>query len=334
MARNITEVDIKPINLGNIVAQAESIKSARVDREGAETRNKLAKEQYNEFMETKPARQAAAETARKASLTDLSIKKLDLATKTIDAMTNELVTLSPNQYESFYNKWKDTGINMGGFPEPSTLSGDPEEFRALQRQYLQSAETAKAELLETIKQKGAAEREQIKTKGAKEREVIAQQGATTRANIKAGNPTPTGDMAYFITIKGRKPKNEAEFKAFRTNIAKDTGLTPRQKELKTSYFTLLGRADSAKRGEGQFISDPNKAVVAKENYERAQLIADEFIQTGGDPSYLGLEQPPADGGDSAPEIDYTDEEETRYFQLRDDGYSPEEAAEMIENERQ
>lgn len=89
-----------------------------------------------------------------------------------------------------------------------------------------------------------------------------------------------------------------------------TGKTPEDKEeaqktkrlggLKKDFFHQLDQHNSAARGVGQFIEDPNKERVAQESLQKAQTIAQQYVDEGGDPRDLGLipqeEQTQAGGG--------------------------------------
>jgi hypothetical protein len=60
-------------------------------------------------------------------------------------------------------------------------------------------------------------------------------------------------------------------------------------DLSQRFFQQIGRYYSAKRGVGQFIQDPNKEAVANEALESAKLIAQQYVEAGGDPRDLGLD---------------------------------------------
>jgi hypothetical protein len=60
--------------------------------------------------------------------------------------------------------------------------------------------------------------------------------------------------------------------------------------LKSDYMQTMGRYWSAKRGEGQFIEDPNAQQVAKEALKAAVTMAAKYKEMGGDVKDLGIDE--------------------------------------------
>lgn len=299
----IPALDIKHVDYGNILNQAADTKMRN-------TQNALATEQLSEFKQNAPARQAAATREFNLQEMDMTSKQLDLAKKTTDAMKNELVSIGPEKYPEFLQKWEKVGIDISGFPSPETIGNDPMKWRAFQRQAITTADSLNKEFelkakniqaqdIENIKQTGQEGREEIKQKGLEDREKIRQKGYTDRRKQDAMTSKPTGDLAYFTAIIGRLPKDPAEFKKFRLAIKNETGMSNELKDIKKDYMQSIGRSNSAKRGVGQFVPDPNSEKVAAQEKARADELADLFVESGGKLSQLGLPDIP----EGAPQIE-------------------------------
>ncbi len=59
-------------------------------------------------------------------------------------------------------------------------------------------------------------------------------------------------------------------------------------QLHDNYYKLIGRADQAKRGVGEYLPNTNKQEVAKDNLDRALIIAKQYADAGGDIKDLGI----------------------------------------------
>ena len=165
MPIQVPELQNKGIDFSNILRTVEAVKSSRVSREGAVTQNALASEQLQEFRDTKPARQASAVKASRLQDLDINIKNLELIQKTSEAITNELVSITVDQYPAFIQKWTQAGIPPDKFPPPESVGNDPVKFKALQRQAAMTAKTLETEVTEEIKRKGALDIEEVKQQG-------------------------------------------------------------------------------------------------------------------------------------------------------------------------
>jgi len=68
----------------------------------------------------------------------------------------------------------------------------------------------------------------------------------------------------------------------------DKGKETQLKDLASRFSQTIGRANSATMGVGQFIPDPNRQSVAQKEYERAKILAIQYIKAGGKLSDLGI----------------------------------------------
>jgi hypothetical protein len=279
----IPALDIKHVDYGNILNQAADTKMRN-------TQNALATEQLSEFKQNAPAKQAASARAISIQEMDMTSKQLDLAKKTTDAMKNELVSIGPEKYPEFLQKWEKVGVDVSGFPSPKTIGNDPMKWRAFQRQAITTADSLNKELELKTQNIQAQDVEKIKQKGQEDREKIKQKGYTDRRKLDATTSKPTGDLAYFTAIIGRLPKDPAEFKKFRLAIKDEKGMSSELKDIKKDYMQAIGRSNSAKRGVGQFVPDPNSAKVADQEMARANELADLYKKSGGKLSQLGIEE--------------------------------------------
>jgi len=100
---------------------------------------------------------------------------------------------------------------------------------------------------------------------------------------------------------------DARIKAANISASKkdDTSNTKELESLKSDYMAQVGRGYSAERGVGQFVEDPNKQVVAKKAYESAQIIAQQYVNSGGKWEDLGLEDPGK--APEAKEVDFAEQ---------------------------
>lgn len=73
--------------------------------------------------------------------------------------------------------------------------------------------------------------------------------------------------------------------------------------LKSDYMQTMGRYWSAKRGEGQFVEDPNAQQVADEALKAAVVMAGKYKDMGGDVKDLGISEKEIekDGGENPQE---------------------------------
>ena len=72
--------------------------------------------------------------------------------------------------------------------------------------------------------------------------------------------------------------------------------------LKSDYMQTMGRYWSAKRGEGQFIEDPNAQQVAKEALKAAVVMAGQYKDRGGNIKDLGIDEAALEGKDTQEEM--------------------------------
>ena len=284
------------VDLGNVITTAETVKNLQSERNLINLQTEKASMELEEFKKSAPSRKRLAELS-------FSERQLDLLSRTSEAMKNELVSITVDQYPAFIKKWRDAGIDVSQLPHPVDVN-TPQKFRAYQRQAVMDADALQQEIeqenariqeraIERIKQEGHTKRESLKTEGEKERARIKEEAATKRSKIKKDSELkPTGDLATFQIIHGRKPKNASEFKKFKQAIKITEGLTDEQKEIKRAYFQAIGRANDAKRGTGQFVPDPNKEDVANQEYQRAQELRDAYVEAGGNLKHLGETENP------------------------------------------
>jgi hypothetical protein len=142
MPNAIPSLNIQSLDLGNIIRNVTDI-------QGAKTRNALEAEKLKEFRESKSARRDDARIAQEIQALDVSTKKLELANKTIDAMRNELVSISPQRYPSFLKKWSDVGVDVSNFEPPEQVGTDPVKWKAFVRDKVMTSEV----LMEQLKAK-------------------------------------------------------------------------------------------------------------------------------------------------------------------------------------
>jgi hypothetical protein len=338
----LPELKTPQVDLGNILrtvaaikqsqattnAMGESAKASAAATKASNIQAEFSQEKLDEYRDTKDLRTKAAETAQKLAESNLSNSQLELITKTVDAMNNELMAITPQEYPAFLEKWKKLKVDVSGFPPPEQFENDTDGslFDALKRERSVSADYFKQEMLQQLQNKGAAERTKIQEEGATRRAQISAdtsvKTAETVANIqteaakerataveairsdaalkrltteleaasKSGKGLP-GELGWFVAINGRKPANAKEFQTFRKAISTDTDLPDHLKELKKTYFQTIGRGNNALLGVDQFLPNPNREEVAKKEFTRAEEIKNEFVRQGGKLSQLGLPEP-------------------------------------------
>ena len=90
-------------------------------------------------------------------------------------------------------------------------------------------------------------------------------------------------------------------KTIATGPKKDT-IPKGLESLKSDYMQTMGRYWSAKRGEGQFIEDPNAQQVAKEALKAAVVMAGQYKDMGGNIKDLGIDEAALEGKDTQEEM--------------------------------
>jgi len=109
--------------------------------------------------------------------------------------------------------------------------------------------------------------------------VQSQQDLQNRQN--SGQIPETAQFGKVSKFKGAgTDKTKAEKKASAAKLEK----------IKSNYFTTIGRYYSSKRGVGQYITDPNKEKVAEEAATAADIIAQQYVASGGDIKDLGISE--------------------------------------------
>jgi hypothetical protein len=88
----------------------------------------------------------------------------------------------------------------------------------------------------------------------------------------------------WVPVPGAKPRP-----IFKPTAGKDVK-TRTLERLASDYFQAIGRYGSAARGVGQFLEDPNKAMVATFHHKQAQIIAEQYKNMGGNLADLGITQ--------------------------------------------
>jgi len=168
----VPQLDVRFPSLGNVLKTEEAIKGARTARAGAGIRNILSAEKLVEFQTGKEARKETAERAKTIQELDLSTKQLDLANRTVQAMKDELVSITVDEYPEFLKKWSDAKVDVTILPTAEEIGNDPQKFRGLQRQAATTAKTLEAEFIEEIKRKGLKERKAIEVEGQMKRKKL------------------------------------------------------------------------------------------------------------------------------------------------------------------
>ena len=141
-----------------------------------------------------------------------------------------------------------------------------------------SALSVNANLVNHLKQQEQAE---IAAKAAQEKETRDIAAAKLKADA-------------LVKSQELQRKNVLEAARIRSSGA---GEKPTKKEkklidLKADFKYNLSQYNSATRGVGQYIPDENKEKVAKESFDRMEVLAKEYKNSGGDPADLGIDVEP------------------------------------------
>ena len=120
----------------------------------------------------------------------------------------------------------------------------------------------------------------------------------TYDNYKVETPKPGEGQS---TLGENQIRIDATGKTIATGPKKNT-IPKGLESLKSDYMQTMGRYWSAKRGEGQFIEDPNAQQVAKEALKAAVVMAGQYKDRGGNIKDLGIDEAALEGKDTQEEM--------------------------------
>ena len=172
--------------------------------------------------------------------------------------------------------------------EMKVKGGNPKQIETKQQELADLA--AKFNQSSIVYKNALEQAQKIELEQVKEKERIKLQGIKDKEDAKAAQLKADA----LAKSQELQRKNVLEAARIRSSGA---GEKPTKKEkklidLKADFKYNLSQYNSATRGVGQYIPDENKEKVAKESFDRMEVLAKEYKNSGGDPADLGIDVEP------------------------------------------